>query len=35
MKKPYKGNEMKKPYSIIDNQMVYKGIIIRLWSIIQ
>ena len=34
-KKPYKGNQFEKPYSLIDNPTVYKGIILRLWSIIQ
>ena len=34
-KKPYKGNQIENPYSLIDNQTVYKGIILRLWSIIQ
>ena len=35
MKKPYKHNQIEKPYSLIDNPTVYKGIILRLWSIIQ
>ena len=34
-KKPHRHNQLKKPYSLIDNQTVYKGIILRLWSIIQ
>ena len=35
IEKPYRYNQTEKPYGITDNQMVYKGIILRLWSIIQ
>ena len=35
MKKPHKGNQIENPYSLMDNPTVYKGIILRLWSIIQ
>ena len=35
MKKPYRYNQFENPYSLTDNQTVYKGIILRLWSIIQ